>query len=42
LLKFVASLIPWLSKKLGLKIDWNYFPTSHGKGCVDGIEGSIK
>ena len=24
------------------KINWNYFATSHGKGAVDGIGGSIK
>ena len=25
-----------------LKIHWNFFVTSHGKGVVDGIEGTLK
>jgi hypothetical protein len=40
--KFIASLIPILEKKCCLKIVWNFFATSHGKGCVDGIGATVK
>lgn len=40
--KFIAESIKILEKKHGKKIIWNYFATSHGKGPVDGIGGSIK
>lgn len=25
-----------------MKIDWNFFATSHGKGAVDGIGATVK
>lgn len=40
--KFVAATIPALQKHHNMKITWNYFATSHGKGPVDGIGGSVK
>ncbi len=40
--KFIAAAIPALEKKHNIKIKWNYFATSHGKGPVDGIGGSTK
>lgn len=40
--KFIASLIPQLEAEFGLKIIWNFFATSHGKGCVDGIGATVK
>ena len=26
----------------GMKADWNFFPTAHGKGACDGVGGSVK
>ena len=40
--RFIAASISWLQKRHTLKIYWNYFATSHGKGPVDGIGGTIK
>ena len=40
--KYIAAAIPILQEKHKLKIRWNYFATSHGKGPVDGIGGSVK
>ena len=40
--KYIVSMIPVLQKKYGITIRWNYFATSHGKGAVDGIGGSVK
>ncbi|XP_067645152.1 uncharacterized protein [Eurosta solidaginis] len=40
--KFIAALIPYLEIKFGIKIFRNYFATSHGKGCVDGIGATVK
>jgi hypothetical protein len=31
-----------LFQKNGLKVTWNFFATSHGKGVVDGIGGCVK
>ena len=39
---FIAASIPWLQEKHKLKICWNFFATSHGKGPVDGIGGVVK
>ena len=38
--KYIANFIHILNK-IG-PIQWNYFATSHGKGVVDGIGGTIK
>lgn len=40
--RFIANAIEHLEKKFELKIIWNYFATSHGKGCVDGIGATVK
>lgn len=40
--KYIATIIPHFEKKFGIKIIWNYFATSHGKGCVDGIGATAK
>lgn len=40
--KFIAAVIPVLQEKFHIKIIWNYFATSHGKGCVDGIGATAK
>ena len=39
---YVAAAIPVLEKKHAVKVEWNFFCTSHGKGPVDGIGGSVK
>jgi hypothetical protein len=40
--KYIAAAILILEKKHNIKIYWNYFATSHGKGAVDGIGGAVK
>lgn len=40
--KFIASIIPIFEAEFNLKIYWNFFATSHGKGCVDGIGATVK
>ena len=40
--RFTAASIPWLQEKHKLRICWNFFATSHGKGPVDGIGGVVK
>jgi len=40
--KYIAALIPVLQDKFKVQIIWNYFATSHGKGCVDGIGATVK
>ena len=36
--RFLLASITLLNKN----ISWNFFATSHGKGCVDGIDGRMK
>ncbi|CAF4753334.1 unnamed protein product, partial [Rotaria sp. Silwood2] len=31
-----------LADDFGIELTWNYFATSHGKGVVDGLGGTIK
>jgi hypothetical protein len=38
--KLIVSILPTLDKIVN--IQWNYFATSHGKGAVDGIGGTMK
>ena len=38
---YIAASLHALEKQ-GIKILWNFFATSHGKGPVDGIGGSVK
>ena len=40
--RFTAASIPWLQEKRKLRICWNFFATSHGKGPVDGIGGVVQ
>ena len=40
--RFIVASLSALQSKHKLAIDWNYFATSHGKGPVDGIGGTIK
>lgn len=40
--KFIAAIIPQFEKLFNIKIYWNYFATSHGKGCIDGIGATTK
>lgn len=40
--KYIAAALPTLNEKHNLKINWNFFTMSHGKGPVDGIGGSLK
>lgn len=40
--KYIAASLRFLENKHNVKIQWNYFATSHGKGPVDGIGGSVK
>lgn len=40
--KFMAALIERLEDCFKIKIYWNYFAASHGKGCVDGIGATAK
>lgn len=40
--KYVAAIISKFEIKFDKKIYWNYFATSHGKGCVDGIGATAK
>lgn len=40
--KYIAAMLVQLEEKFGIQIIWNYFATSHGKGCVDGIGATAK
>lgn len=40
--RFIANSLPIMEKRHNLKITWNFFATSHGKGPVDGIGGALK
>lgn len=40
--KFMAAMISRFESEFELKIYWNYFATSHGKGCIDGIGATAK
>lgn len=40
--KFVGAMILLFEKLFNIQIIWNYFATSHGKGCVDGIGATTK
>ena len=36
-----ANLYPW-QEQFSITISWHFFATSHGKGAVDGIGGTVK
>ena len=40
--RFIIAALPLLQKLSNILITWNYFASSHGKGAVDGIGGTIK
>ena len=40
--KFMLTFITTMKQTKGLTINWNYFATSHGKGAVDGVGGTVK
>jgi len=40
--RYIASGIAALQEKHKVDVHWNFFCTSHGKGPVDGIGGSVK
>ena len=40
--KLITAVINTLQDKHKINLRWNYFATSHGKGPVDGIGGSVK
>lgn len=40
--KYIAAIIEVFEKRFRKKIFWNFFATSHGKGCVDGLGAVVK
>ena len=40
--KFTISNITFYEMELGVKCNWHFFATSHGKGAVDGVGGTVK
>lgn len=40
--RYIAALLVILEKRFSIKIYWNFFATSHGKGNVDGIGAAVK
>lgn len=38
----MIQLLHTFQKNLGARISWHYFATSHGKGEVDGVGGTVK
>ena len=36
-----SNLAKWEST-FGIKVNWHFFATSHGKGIIDGIGGTVK
>ena len=40
--KYTLSNVTLLSQIFGLKIEWNFFESYHGKGAVDAIGGQVK
>ncbi len=40
--RFMAAFIKTMETVFNLKVFWNFFATSHGKGSVDGIGAAIK
>lgn len=40
--RFILSKLPYLQTIHKLNISWSFFATSHGKGAVDGIGGTVK
>ena len=40
--KYIFNLLPKLSSKFDMRVSWNYFSTSHGKGPNDALGGNVK
>ena len=40
--RFIIAAVPWLEEKYSIKLCWNFFASSYGKGPVNGIGGTIK
>jgi len=40
--RFIVAAIDLFSKRNNIQLCWNYFATSHGKGPVDGVGGTLK
>lgn len=40
--QFIGAAILLFEKLFPVKITWNFFATSHGKGCVDGLGAATK
>ena len=40
--KYILAILAPMQRKHGIEITWNFFPTSHSKGPVDGIGGAVK
>ena len=40
--KYIFNLLLKLSSTYGLRVCWNYFATSHGKGPVDALGGNVE
>lgn len=41
--QYIFNALPWLIRKCGLdELHWHFFATSHGKGAVDAIGGTVK
>lgn len=40
--KYIAAVIGLFEKMFKIKLIWNYFPTAHGKGCIDGLGAVVK
>ena len=40
--RFIANCILWFEKTFNVKVHWNFFASSHAKGSVDGIGGTIE
>ena len=41
--KYIFNYLPSLCKRHHLdSLNWNFFATSHGKGAVDGVRGTVK
>lgn len=39
---YSAALLKFFQNHFQIKIFWNFFATSHGKGCIDGIGAVVK
>ena len=40
--KYMMAFISSLLESRGITVNWHFFATSHGKGAVDGIGGTVK